>query len=55
MRMTPARAAIARPDRVTVALPMAKVMPPTELKPRPLTKMTAAMMRLRDLVRLTLF
>ena len=44
---------MARPDRVTAAPPTVKVMPPTELKPRPLTNMTAAMMRLRDLVRST--
>ena len=55
MRITPARAAMARPVRVTSAPPTVKVMPPVELKPRPLTKITAAMMRFRDLVRSTLF
>ena len=53
--MTPHRAAMARPERVTAAPPTVKVMPPTELKPRPLTNMTAAMIRLRDLVRSTWF
>ena len=46
---------MARPVRVMSALPTVKVMPPVEAKPRPHTKMTAAMMRLRDLVRSTLF
>ena len=46
---------MARPERVTAAPPTVKVTPPTELKPRPLTNMTAAMMRLRDLVRSTRF
>jgi len=45
-------AAIAMPVIVTSALPRVKVMP---LMPRPLTKMTAAMMRLRDFVRSTRF
>lgn len=55
MRITPARAAMARPVRVMLALPTVKVMPPVALKPSPQTKMTAAMMRLRDLVRSTRF
>ena len=49
----PAMAAIARPVRVMETLPTLKVRPP--LKPRPQTRITAAMMRLRDLVRSTLF
>ena len=53
MRITPHSAAMARPESVTAAPPTVKVTPPTELKPRPLTNMTAAMMRLRDLVRST--
>ena len=48
-------AAIARPDRLMVTLPRAKLMPPTELKPSALTRMTAAMIRLRELVKSTLF
>ena len=48
-------AAMARPDRLMVTLPRPKLMPPTELKPRALTRMTAAMIRLRELVKSTLF
>ena len=43
---------MARPVRVMLALPTVKVMPPVALKPSPQTKMTAAMMRLRDLVKI---
>ena len=53
LRITPHSAAMARPDSVTAAPPTVKVTPPTELKPRPLTNITAAIIRLRDLVRST--
>ena len=49
----PAMAAMARAVRVTWAEPTVKVMPSE--KPRPQTRMTAAMMRLRLLVKSTLF
>ena len=45
----PRMAAVAKPDRFTMPI----WMPPTELKPKPDTRMTAAMIRLRDLVRST--
>ena len=54
-RMTPHRADAQALESVTAAPPTVKVMPPTELKPRPLTNMTAEMIRLRDLVRSTWF
>ena len=47
-------AAMARPDRLMLTPAMAKVMPPTELKPRAQTRMTAAMIRLRLLEKSTL-
>ena len=51
----PAMAAMARPDRLMLTPAMAKVMPPTELKPRAQTRMTAAMIRLRLLEKSTRF
>ena len=48
-------AAMARPDRLMLTPAIANVMPPTELKPRAQTRMTAAMIRLRELVKSTLF
>ena len=46
---------MARPDRLTAMPATVKVMPPTESKPSAQTRMTAAMMRLRELVKSTLF
>ena len=53
MRAMPAMAAMASAVRVMWASPTAKVMPPE--KPRPHTRMTAAMIRLRELVKSTRF
>ena len=46
-------AAMARPDRLMVTLATVKLRPLTELKPRVQTRMTAAMIRLRELVKST--
>ena len=55
MSRMPTIAAMARPDRLMDTPATAKVRPPTELKPRADTRMTAAMMRLRLLVKSTRF
>lgn len=51
--MIPANAAIAREVKVMEVLPTVKVRPPE--KPRPQTRMTAAMIRFLDFVKSTWF